>query len=38
MFISRTEESLPPNLAGKPPFVSSTLLRASPLKSEKKNR
>ena len=36
MFTSRTEESLPPKLAGIPPFVSVTLFTASELNTEKK--
>ena len=34
--ICKTEESLPPYLAGKPPFVRRTVLIASALKTEKR--
>ena len=34
--ICNTEESRPPNLAGKPPLVSLTVLIASALKTEKR--
>ena len=33
--ICKTDESLPPNLAGKPPFVKLTDFIASALKTEK---
>ena len=36
MSICKTEDSRPPNLAGKPPFVSLTDLIASALKTENK--
>ena len=35
IFISKTEDNLPPNLAGNPPLYKSILFKASPLNSEK---